>query len=121
MDVHEELRALGPKLDAVENDILLTVRQLYAVLAELDAPNLEGTNRERFLLGEKTRLSKREELLRSEKLLLLAKEQQLRKKEEDLRARLPAPQQQGAEPPFLFFSKEKLGLRKIFPAVASCC
>ena len=114
MDVHEELRALGPKLDAVENDILLTVSQLDAVLAELDAPNLEETKRERFLLGEKTRLSKREELLRVDK-------QQLRKKEEDLRARLPAPQQQGAEPPFLFFSKEKLGLRKIFPAVASCC
>ena len=114
MDVHEELRALGPKLDAVENDISLTVSQLYAVLAELDAPNLEVTNRERFLLDEKTRLSKREELLR-------VKEQQLRKEKEDLRARLPAPQQQGAKPPFLFFSKEKLGLRKIFPAVASCC
>ena len=113
MDVHEELLALGPKLDAVENDIISTVRQLSTVLAELDAPNLEG-NRERFLLDEKTRLSKREELLR-------VKEQQLRKKEEDLRARLPAPQQQGAAPPFLFFSKEKLGLRKIFPAVASCC
>ena len=92
MDVHEELRSLGPKLDAVENDILSTVRQLYAVLAELDAPNVEGTNREKFLLDEKTRLSKREELLRE-------KEQQLRKKEEDLRARLPVPQHQGAEPP----------------------
>ena len=111
MDVHEELRALGPKLDAVENDILLTVSQLYAVLAELDAPNLEG-NRERFLLDEKTRLSKREELLR-------VKEQQLRKEKEDLRARLPAPQQQGAEPPYLFFSKEILGLRKAVSANSS--
>ena len=98
MDVHEELRALGPKLDAVENDILLTVSQLYAILAELNAPNLEGTKRERFLLDEKTRLSKREELLR-------VKEQQLRKEKEDLRARLPAPQQQGAEPPTFFQKK----------------
>ena len=112
MDVHEELRALGPKLDAVENDILLTVSQLYAVLAELDAPNLEGTNRERFLLGEKTRLSKREELLRVDK-------QQLRKEKEDLRARLPAPQQQGAEPPSYFF-KRKVRVEKTFPAGASC-
>ena len=119
MDVHEELRALGPKLDAVENDILLTVSQLYAVLAELDAPNLAVTTRENFLLDEKTRLSKREELLRSEKLLLLAKEQQLRKKEEDLRARLPAPQQQGAEPPSYFF-KRKVRVEKTFPAGASC-
>ena len=112
MDVHEELRALGPKLDAVENDILLTVSQLYAVLAELDAPNLEGANRERFLLGEKTRLSKREELLRVDK-------QQLRKEKEDLRARLPAPQQQGAEPPSYFF-KRKVRVEKTFPAGASC-
>ena len=97
MDVHEELRALGPKLDAVENDIVSTVRQLSTVLAELDAPNLEG-KRERFLLDEKTRLSKREELLR-------VKEQQLRKEKEDLRARLPAPQQQGAEPPTFFQKK----------------
>ena len=112
MDVHEELRALGPKLDAVENDILLTVSQLYAVLAELDAPNLEGTNRERFLLDEKTRLSKREELLRVEK-------QQLRDEKKDLRARLPAPQQQGAEPPSFFF-KRKVRVEKTFPAGASC-
>ena len=112
MDVHEELLALGPKLDAVENDIISTVRQLSTVLAELDAPNLER-NRERFLLDEKARLSKREELLR-------VKEQQLRREKEDLRARRPAPEQQGAEPPFLFFSKEKLGFRKIFPAGASC-
>ena len=112
MDVHEELRALGPKLDAVENDILLTVSQLYAVLAELDAPNVEGTKRERFLLDEKTRLSKREELLRVDK-------QQLRKEKEDLRARLPAPQQQGAEPPSYFF-KRKVRVEKTFPAGASC-
>ena len=112
MDVHEELRALGPKLDAVENDILSTVKQLYAVLAELDAPNLEGTNRERFLLDEKTRLSKREELLRVEK-------QQLRDEKKDLRARLPAPQQQGAEPPSFFF-KRKVRVEKTFPAGASC-
>ena len=112
MDVHEELRSLGPKLDAVENDILSTVRQLYAVLAELDAPNVEGTNREKFLLDEKTRLSKREELLR-------VKEQQLRKEKEDLRARLPAPQQQGAEPPSFFF-KRKVRVEKTFPAGASC-
>ena len=112
MDVHEELRALGPKLDAVENDILSTVKQLYAVLAELDAPNLERTNRERFLLDEKTRLSKREELLRVEK-------QQLRDEKKDLRARLPAPQQQGAEPPSYFF-KRKVRVEKTFPAGASC-
>ena len=113
MDVHEELRALGPKLDAVENDILSTVKQLYAVLAELDAPNLEVTKRENFLLDEKTRLSKREELLRVDK-------QQLRKKEEDLRARLPAPQQQGAEPPSYCF-KRKIRVAKNIPCLASCC
>ena len=99
MDVHEELRALGPKLDAVENDILLTVSQLSTVLAELDAPNLEG-NRERFLLDEKTRLSKREELLRSKEDRLLAQKQELLRQQTfslSLRER-------GA-PPFLIFLK----------------
>ena len=112
MDVLAELRALGPKVDDVEKDIKSTLGQLSAVLARLDAGNIEE-RRYKLLMDERTRLSKEIEQLRDEK-------KDLRKKEEDLRARLPAPQQQGAAPPFLIFSKEKLGLSKIFYAVASC-
>ena len=113
MDVLAELRALGPKVDVVEKDIKSTLGQLSAVLARLDAGNIEE-RRYKLLMDERTRLSKEIEQLRDEK-------KDLRKKEEDLRSRLPAPQQQGAAPPFLIFSKEKLGLRKTFPAGASCC
>ena len=98
MDVLAELRALGPKVDDVEKDIKSTLGQLSAVLARLDAGNIEE-RRYKLLMDERTRLSKEIELLR-------VKEQQLRDEKRDLRARLPAPQQQGAEPPS-FFSKEK--------------
>ena len=90
MDVLAELQALGPKVDDVEKDIKSTLGQLSAVLARLDAKNIEES-RYKLLMDERTRLSKEIEQLRDEK--------------KDLRARLPAPQQQGAEPPTFFQKK----------------
>ena len=95
-----------------EDEIKGLSRQLAGILEQLGGEPISDARRAE-LIG-------RESQLRAEKLLLLTKEQQLRDEKKDLRARLPAPQQQGAEPPS-FFSKQKLGLRKIFLAGASCC
>ena len=113
LSLEEQIAALEPQIKEAEEEIKRLSRQLAGILEQLD-DELISDARRAYLIGRESHLS-------AEKLLLLRKEQQLRKKEEDLRARLPAPQQQGAAPPFLIFSKEKLGLRKTFPAGASCC
>ena len=99
MDVQEELRALRPEIDDVQKDIKSTVGQLFAVVAEINAGNLDE-NRLTFLMDEWRRLGVREEQLRAEKLLLL-------KKEEFMRSRLPVPQQRGESPSHL--KKKKIG------------
>ena len=113
-EILEEIRALESKINALESKITSVEEILNNLDAWLDSEQGLPAGRRAELLQEKNRRVTELEQLR-------AKENYLRKKEEDLRARLPAPQQQGAEPPFLFFLKEILGLRKIFPAVASCC
>ena len=109
-EILEEIRALESKINALESKITSVEEILNNLDAWLDSEQGLPAGRRAELLQEKNRRVTELEQLR-------AKENYLRKKEEDLRARLPAPQQHGAEPPS-FFSKEKLGLRKIFSAVA---
>ena len=109
LSLEEQIAALDPKIKEAEEEIKGLSRQLAGILEQLDGELISDARR--------AELIRRESHLRAKELLLLTKEQQLRDEKKDLRARLPAPQQQGAEPPS-FFSKEKLGLRKIFSAVA---
>ena len=97
----EELRALGPKLDAVEADIQSASGKLSAIFTQLSAGNLEDSLRN-LLLDERTRL-------KEEVQLLHAKEDRLNKDKESLLALLLVPKQPGAGPLFCF-KEEKINI-----------
>ena len=111
LSLEEQIAALEPQIKEAEEEIKRLSRQLAGILEQLD-DELISDARRAYLIGRESHLS-------AEKLLLLTKEQQLRDEKKDLRARLPAPQQQGAEPPSYFF-KRKVRVEKTFPAGASC-
>ena len=104
MDAHEELRALGPKLDAVEADIKSTLGKLSAIFTQVSAENLEDSLRN-LLLDERTRLMEEVKQLRVDK-------QHLRNEKESLLALLLVPKQQGAGPLFCV-KEEKINDKKI--------
>ena len=111
-EILEEIRALESKINALESKITSVEEILNNLDAWLDSEQGLPAGRRAELLQEKNRRVTELEQLR-------AKENYLRDEKKDLRARLPAPQQQGAEPPSFFF-KRKVRVEKTFPAGASC-
>ena len=97
LSLEEQIAALDPQIKEAEEEIKELSRQLAGILEQLGGELISDARRA-YLIGRESHLS-------AEKLLLLTNRQQLRKEKEDLRARLPAPQQQGAEPPTFFQKK----------------
>ena len=112
LSLEEQIAALEPQIKEAEEEIKELSRQLAGILEQLGGELISDARRAELIVWESH--------LRAKELLLLTNRQQLRKKEEDLRARLPAPQQQGAEPPSYFF-KRKIRVAKNIPCLASCC
>ena len=99
MSTEDRLTALGASIKEVVEEIKVVSNELALILEKLDGK--KSTEQPRAeLLEEKTRLSKREELLRSkEDRLLVQKQELLRQQTFSLSLR-----ERGA-PPFLIFLK----------------